>query len=163
MNDDSPPADPNADMNPAIRAMLRAARDMLRHEHSLLGSLGFKPLLLGAGKTSFALDLPERFGDGNGLVHGGFLAVVLDSLFGLTVFTAMAEFKPIATINLRTDHVSPVPVGARVVCDSICEGVRNEVAYVTGRLFVEADRSLVALGSGAFMVGTRGPVKGSRL
>lgn len=163
MNNDRSSADTAAELNPAIRAMLRAARDMLRHEHSLLGSLAFKPLLLGAGKTSFALDLPERFGDGAGVVHGGFLTVVLDSLFGLTVFTAMEEFKPIATINLRTDHINSVPTGTRVVCDSVCEGVRNEVAYVTGRLFVEADKSLVALGSGAFMVGTRGPAKGSRL
>ncbi len=160
---ESPPTGLAPEINPAIRGMMRAARDMLQHEHSLLGSLGFKPLLLGAGKTSFSLDLPARFGDGSGMIHGGFLTVVLDSLFGLTVFTAMEEFKPIATINLRTDYIKEVPAGSRVNCDSVCEGVRNEVAYVSGRLTLDADKSLIAIASGAFMVGTKGPAKGSRL
>jgi len=160
---ESPPADNSPEINPAIRAMMRAARDMLRHEHSLLGSLGLKPLLLGAGKTSFSLALPERFGDGSGNVDSGFLTVVLDSLFGLTVFTAMKEFKPIATINLRADYLREATCGTLAVCDCICEGIRNEIAYVSGRLTVESDKSLIAIGSGAFMVGTRGPSKGSRL
>lgn len=160
---EKPSASLAAEIDPAIRDMMRAARDMLRHEHSLLGSLGFEPLVLGAGKTSFSLDLPARFGNGAGIIHGGFLTVVLDSLFGLTVFSAMEEFKPIATINLRTDYIKDAAPGSRVICDSVCEGVRNEVAHVSGRLTLDADKSLIAIASGAFMVGVKGPDKGSRL
>jgi len=156
-----PPSRP--EISPAIRAMLRSARDMLRHEHSLLGSLGIEAVEVAAGRTIFALDLPEKFSDGAGAIHGGFLTIVLDSLFGLTVFTALAEFKPIATINLRTDYLGAARVGERILCESVCEAVAGEVAYVTGRILRMQDKAVIATGAGAFMVGTRGPKQESRL
>jgi uncharacterized protein (TIGR00369 family) len=154
---------PPADIHPAIASMMRAARDMLAHEHSLLASLGLRPLLLGAGKTSFSLELADRFDDGTGVVHGGLLTIILDSIMGLTVFTALDELKPIATINLRTDFICAATSGMRVVCVCECEGVRNDIAYVTGRISAESDSALIAMAAGAFMIGTRGLSKGSRL
>lgn len=159
------PDDPSrhADINPAIGAMLKNAHDMLTHEHSLFRSLGLKPVLIGRGKATFALDAPADFGDGSGAVHGGLMTIVMDSIFGLTVFTALDEIKPIATINLRTDYLGEVAAGARVVCACECVDIRDEVAFVAGRITREDDGRLIATGAGAFMVGVRGQLKGSRL
>lgn len=158
---DSPTISP--DINPAIGAMMRSAREFLTHEHSLFRSLGLKPILLGRGRTTFSIDLPAAFGDGEGRVHGGLLTIVLDSIMGLTVFTALDAFKPIATISLHTDYVGDARPGARAVCACECLSIVDEVAYVDGRVTVEDGGALIATGSGAFMVGTREPVKGSRL
>lgn len=150
-------------VNPAVGAVLRSAQDFLTHEHSLFGSLGLRPILLGRGKATFSIELPEAFGDGDGRIHGGLLTIILDSIMGLAVFTALDAFKPIATINLRTDYVGAARPGARAVCACECLSIVDEVAYVDGRVTVEDGGAPIATGSGAFMVGARGPVKGSRL
>lgn len=156
-------SDPSPEINPTIGAMLRSARDFLAHEHSLFRTLGLQPVLIGRGQATFSLTLPEAFADESGFIHGGLCTIVLDSIFGLTVFTAMEEVKPIATINLRTDYVARARAGARVQCASQCDAVDHDVAFVSGRLALEEGGAIIATASGAFMIGTKGPMKGMRL
>lgn len=160
MTEKPPPA---SDINPAIGAMLLSARDFLTHEHTLFSTLGLKPLLVGRGQTRFSFDVPEVFGDGDGRAHSGFLTIVLDSIMGLTVFTALEEFKPIATINLRTDYLALAPTGGRAVCACTCQNIVDEIAFVKGEVAIEDSGALLATCAGAFMVGARGPSKASRL
>ena len=151
------------EINPAIGAMLKNARDWLTHEHSLFRSLDLEPLLIGKGKATFAVDLPDQFAGADGAIHGGLLTIIMDSIFGLSVFTALDQLKPIATINLRSDYLADAAPGTRVICDADCYKVVDEVAFVTGKVTVKNSGLLLASGSGAFMVGTRGISKGSRL
>jgi acyl-coenzyme A thioesterase PaaI-like protein len=151
------------DINPSIGGMLRSARDFLAHEHSLFRSLDLKPILIGKGKATFSMALPASFCGPDGTIHGGLYTIILDSIFGLAVFTTLEEIKPIATVNLRTDYLGAIAPGARAACAAECEAIRNDVAYVTGRLTAETDGRLLATASGAFMVGTKGPIKGMRL
>lgn len=150
-------------INPAIGAMLLQAREWLAHEHSLFRSLNIEPILIGKGKATFAVDVPKKYAAIDGTIHGGFITTIVDSIFGLCVFTALEELKPIATINLRTDYIGQAKPGERVLCEAECVSVNNEVAYVNGAVKSQASNKLVAMGSGAFMVGTRGVAKGSRL
>jgi len=143
--------------------MLRSARDFLAHEHSLFRSLELQPTLIGKGKAEFSMALPATFAGADGDVHGGLYTIIIDSIFGLCVFTALEQVKPIATINLRTDYVAAVKPGARAICAANCEAIRGEVAYVSGRLTAQSDGRLLATGAGAFMIGTKGPTKGMRL
>ncbi len=152
-----------ADINPTIGAMLSAAREFLAHEQSLFRSLALRPLLIGKGKATFSMALPEQFSGADGAVHGGFYTIILDSIFGLTVFTALESIKPIATINLRTNCLGSAPPGARAVCAAECDAVRNDVAFVTGRLTLETGGGLLATGTASFMVGSKGPIQGMRL
>jgi len=151
------------EINPAIGTMLRSARDFLAHEHSLFRSLELQPILIGKGKAEFSMALPASFAGADGDVHGGLYTIIIDSIFGLCVFTALEEIKPIATINLRTDYIGAIRPGDRAVCAADCEAIRGDVAYVSGRLTAESDGRLLATGAGAFMVGTKGPIKGMRL
>lgn len=151
------------DINPTIGAMLRSARDFLAHEHSLFRTLDLKPILIGRGKATFSIALPGDFAGADEAIHGGLYTIILDSIFGLTVFTALEDIKPIATINLRTDYVSAAEIGARAVCAADCEAIRDDIAFVSGRLTLESGGALLASGAGAFMVGTKGPMKGMRL
>ncbi|MFN3959900.1 MAG: PaaI family thioesterase [Parvularculaceae bacterium] len=152
-----------SDINPTIGAMLRSARDFLAHEHSLFRTLALEPMLIGRGQATFALTLPPAFAAAGGFIHGGLCTIVLDSIFGLTVFTAMEDVKPIATINLRTDYVAKARPGARVRCAAQCDAIDNDIAYVSGRLALEEGGGLIATASGAFMIGTKGPMKGMRV
>ncbi len=152
-----------SDIHPSIGAMLNNARDWLTHEHSLFQSLNLEPVLLGKGKATFVVDLPEAFTSEEDVIHGGLMTIIMDSIFGLTVFTALEELKPIATINLRIDYIANAKAGARAVCAAQCIAVNDDIAHVSGELKIEDSGLLLATGAGSFMVGTRGPVKGSRL
>ncbi|WP_375207077.1 PaaI family thioesterase [Hyphococcus sp.] len=156
-------ADDAPEINPAVSAMLQSARDWLLHEHSLFKTLNLKPLLIGRNKATFSIFLPDDFCDASGKVHGALLTLIMDSIFGLAAFTALDELKPVATINLRTDYLSEVDPGGRVVCAAECNALRGDIAYVSGQLTDEAANRLVATGSGAFIIGARGPGRESRL
>ncbi|MFN0022805.1 MAG: PaaI family thioesterase [Parvularculaceae bacterium] len=151
------------DINPAIAAMLKSARDFLAHEHSLFRTLALEPVLIGRGQVTFSMSLPPAFADADGLIHGGLATIILDSIFGLTVFTAMDEIKPIATINLRTDTVARAQAGSRVRCAAHCDAIDGDIAHVSGRLTLESDGALIATASGTFMIGVKGPKTGMRV
>lgn len=150
-------------INPAIGAMLKSASDWLLHEHSLFQTLKLKPVLIGRNQATFSVYLPDDFIGTDGKIHGGLLTIIMDSIFGLAAFTALDELKPIATINLRTNYIGDVAPGGRVTCAAECICLRDEVAHVEGKLTEEETGRLIATSSGAFMVGTRGPNKESRL
>lgn len=143
--------------------MLQSARDWLLHEHSLFKTLRLKPTLIGRNRATFSVYLPDDFRNADGKIHGGLLSIIMDSIFGLAAFTALEELKPIATINLRTDYVTNVTPGRRVSCAAECRKLKGDVAYVSGDLIDEESAALIATGAGAFMVGTRGPGRESRL
>ncbi len=151
------------EINPAIGAMLKSARDWLTHEHSLFRSLNLEPILIGKGRATFAVDLPADFADTDGTVHGSLMTIIMDSIFGLSVFTALEQMKPIATINLRADYITNASAGIRVICTSECNEIHGDVAYVSGDVRTKDDNKLLATGTGTFMVGTRSASKGSRL
>lgn len=151
------------DINPAIGAMLMQAREMLAHEHSLFRSLNLEPLLIGHGKTSFGVDLPAEFAAADGNLHGSLLTIIMDSIFGITVFTALEKMQPIATINLRSNYLQQVTPGQRAICNAACISIENEIAHVEGDIRSEKENALIATASGAFMVGTKSSAKGSRL
>lgn len=157
----TPPSDP--DINPAIGAILRQARDFLTHEHSLFATLNIDPVLIGRGKASFGVDLPAAFAGPDGKVHHSLMTIILDSILGITVFTALDQITPIATVNLRTDYFMAVNPGDRAVCTAECIDVTDEIARVRGTLQLDGSDDLLAVATGAFMVGTRGPALGSRL
>ncbi len=153
----------NREINPAIGAMMRQARNFLAHEHSLFSTMNIEPVLIGRGKTSFGVDLPAAFAGPDGRVHSSLLTIILDSMLGITVFTALEKLAPIATVNLRTDYLATPEAGKRAVCSATCIDISNEIARVNGELRLEDNNELLAVASGAFMVGTRGPAPGSRL
>ena len=53
-------------INPAIGAMLKSARDWLLTEHALFQTLDLKPLLIGRNKATFSVFLPDDFCDADG-------------------------------------------------------------------------------------------------
>ena len=151
------------EINPAIGAMLKSAREFLTHEHSLFTTLNIEPVLIGRGKATFAVDLPAAFADADGCVHGGLLTLIIDSIFGISVFTALDEFKTIATVSLHTEYLDEVAPGARALCAAECIAIRGDIAHVSGDLRAEDTGKLLASGAGTFLIGTRNVAKGSRL
>jgi len=149
--------------NPPPDALMQMARAFLTHDHALFRTIDLTHQCVTRGRTSMLATAASEFDDGEGLAHSGLHAIILDSVFGLTVFTTLDELKPIATIDLRVDNIARAKTGERLVCEATCDGMRGDVAYVSGRLTAEASGQTLATGAGAFMTGTRGKMPGMRL
>ncbi|MEO1312129.1 MAG: PaaI family thioesterase, partial [Pseudomonadota bacterium] len=148
----------SAALTPEQQELLDGARKFFADAHPLFGLLAFEPRKVSRGELEIAATLSEDFRqlDGAAEVHGGLLTIILDSVMGFSVFTALDELKPVATINLRSDYVTLPQVDENVLCTAVCETVRDEVAYVNGEVR-SMSGDLYARGAGTFMVGTRGP------
>jgi len=88
--------------------------------------------------------------------HTGFTTIILDTVMGSSVFGEMEKLQPIATIKLTTDHVRPAAIGEKIVCTARFDGEIDEIAYVSGEVRSNVDKSLIATALGTFMIGTRG-------
>ena len=42
-----------------------------------------------------------------GVVHGGVITTLLDSVCGLAVFSSFTQMRPVATLDLRIDYLKP--------------------------------------------------------
>ena len=150
-------------IHPEISAMMLKAREWLFHEHSLFRGFDVKPVLIGKGQTRFSVILPTEFRRADGKIHTGLLTTLMDTICGITALTALEQLKPVATINLRTDYMQDVEPESRVTCAANCIAIRNEIATMTSDIRREDNDDLIATASGAFLVGTRGATKASRL
>jgi len=152
------------DINPTVGAMLMQARERLFKEHHLFTSLNMEPVLIGKNKVTIAIDLPEKFAGANEMAHHGLLTIVMDSILGLCVLTALDDLQPIATINLRLDFIEDIKVNSRAICEAECISVAHNVATVKADLYEKETNTHISQASGAFLIGTKAStVQGSRL
>lgn len=101
------------------------------------------------------LKAPESFADQDGIhTHTGFTTLMLDTVMGSCVLGEMSNPQTIATIKLTTNHITRAVVGEPVICKATYDGERNEIAYVTGKVFAGDEEHLIATAIGTFMIGT---------
>lgn len=79
-----------------------------------------------------------------------------DSACGLTVFAALQELKPIATLDLRMDYLRPAASERALVATARCHHLTDEVAFVHCEVFSEGQDEPVAIGNATFMRATQG-------
>ena len=89
--------------------------------------------------------------------HSGALTIVLDSIFGLALFAHVKELRPIATINLKTEYLSPVNTGTKLTCAASCFALEGNIARMKGDISDAATGAVLATATAAFMTGTAGP------
>ena len=90
-------------------------------------------------------------------VHRGTLTLLLDSIFGLTLLSHLRELRPIATVNLKTDYLTPVNTGTDILCMASCFHVENNIARLRGSVKDATSGALLASATATFMTNTAGP------
>jgi uncharacterized protein (TIGR00369 family) len=99
------------------------------------------------GRVVFEAVPSSRFYNPMGLVHGGWLALVLDTAMGCAVHSVLAAGQGYTTIDLRTTFAKPVrEMTGRVRCEGRVLHVGERVAAAEGRI-TSADGTLLAHGS----------------
>lgn len=116
--------------------------------------LGITALSVGEGEAVMRLPYQERL-VGNpetGVLHGGVVTTLIDSVCGLAVLAALDVPRRIATIDLRIDYVRPASPGEDVVARAECYKVTSQVAFVRCVAHQGEEEDLVASASGTFMI-----------
>lgn len=87
-----------------------------------------------------------------GVLHGGAVSALVDATCGAAVFLGMSPFRPIATLDLRIDHLAAVPPGESVSCRAHCVKVTRHVAFARAVAFVHDEGDPVATAAATFMI-----------
>lgn len=162
--DDTERPENAANLPPAAGTSLPVARAFVEgipHNQAL----GLRVRALRTAEATFELPYDVQLaGDPDtGVLHGGALTALIDACSGASVFAALTRWQPIATLDLRIDHLRPAEVGRDVVCRAHCYQLTRHVAFTRAVAFHDDEASPVATSMGTFMIGTRrGPARRPR-
>ncbi len=133
-------------------------KSFFSEKHHLFAALQMEPNKVAADEVCVFATIPAFFSyerDG-GCAHPGAFTIILDTVFGFSVFAKIQAPKAIATINLKTDYLRPIEIGSKVICSAECFAINGNIARTRGEI-VDYDGRLLASATGAFMIGSGGP------
>jgi uncharacterized protein (TIGR00369 family) len=110
--------------------------------------LGFAPVEAEEGRVVFAATPGPQHYNPIGSVHGGLAATLLDSAMGCAVHSTLPAGVGYTTLELKVNFVRPITSETgRIVCEGTIVHRGGRVATAEGRVFAEADGSLLAHGT----------------
>ena len=121
-------------------------------------AMGMKVVELRHGKGFMCIDYAKRL-VGNpetGVVHGGVITALLDTLGGIVVMSSVPKDTPLATLDLRIDYLRPATPGKRILASAECYKVTDNVAFVRGLAYHDIDGDPIANCTGTYMLGSTG-------
>ncbi|MGR4067475.1 PaaI family thioesterase [Billgrantia sp. C5P2] len=93
----------------------------------------------------------ELLGDADrGLVHGGVLTMLLDTVCGSAVLCGLPAPEVCPTLDLRVDHYRPAVAGQPIMAEAHVLRVTNAMVFTEGTLWQEPGRP-IARGIGNFV------------
>jgi uncharacterized protein (TIGR00369 family) len=111
----------------------------------LYSATGLEP-----GHARFGFRAAPQHANPFGIVHGGMLVTVVDTMMGSTVFRSL-KGQTCATTSLTTDFLSAARVGDWIEGEASLTRLTKAVAFVRGNLFVGDRQVLSAAGTWAII------------
>lgn len=65
-----------------------------------------------------------------GVIHGGVMISLMDSVGGMTTFCALPAMEAIATLDLRVDYLKPAVAGLDIFATGECYKLTNTIVFV---------------------------------
>ena len=127
--------------------------------------LGIDPLEAEDGHALARLPYDARLvGDPEtGVIHGGVVTTLIDTVCGLAVMTALDKPQPIATLDLRIDYLKPAAPREDVLARAHAYKVTRQVVFVRATAYQSDEKQPIANAVGTFMlIGRQGPGANSR-
>jgi uncharacterized protein (TIGR00369 family) len=101
-------------MAPEVSQDLRKYEAALRHRANHSGatkSLGLRLESLQPGHVVFTMKVMPKHKQLHGVVHGGVLAMMADTVAAIAAFTTLPPGTHIATVEMKINFLEPVPSG----------------------------------------------------
>jgi uncharacterized protein (TIGR00369 family) len=117
------------------------------------------PVEVAVGRVVFAARPSARFSNPMGMVHGGWIALLLDTVMGCAVHSALAPGQRFATIEMKTVFVRPVfESTGQLRAEGVLLHIGGRIASSEGKVF-DAAGALVAHGSETCSILTPGAAR----
>jgi uncharacterized protein (TIGR00369 family) len=119
--------------------------------------LGVRIVEVGRGVCVAQIDPSPRLA-GNpetGVVHGGVITTLLDSVGGAAAFSVILRGQSVATLDLRIDYLRASEAGRAIFGRAECYRLSRSVAFVRGTAYCDG-AELLAQCAATFMVGSVG-------
>lgn len=91
-----------------------------------------------------------------GVLHGGVITTLLDTVCGMSVFAALPKIVPIATLDMRIDYLRPAMPRREVVARGHCYKLTRNVAFARGIAYHDDAEDPIANAVAAFIINTPG-------
>ncbi|MDA1097491.1 MAG: PaaI family thioesterase [Proteobacteria bacterium] len=96
---------------------------------------------------------PEFVGDPDtGVVHGGIVTVLLDSLSGMCIVPTLNEVMVVATLDLRIDYLKPAAPRQDIFARAHCYKTTRNIAFTRGIAYQRDIDDPIAHATGSFML-----------
>jgi len=121
--------------------------------------LGIDVVGIEEATITMKVDQQDRFiGDpDSGIIHGGIVTVLLDTVSGFCIYTTLNDFAPLATLDLRIDYLKPATPKQVIFASARCYKMTRNVAFVRGLAYQDTPDDPIAHSVGTFMLSTAGP------
>lgn len=137
----------------------RSFVDAIPHNHAL----GLKMIDLRKAEAVFVLPYNTKLvgNPDTGVLHGGAITALIDACSGASVFAALTEWGPIATLDLRIDYIRAGDPNRDIHARATCYRLTRNVAFTRAVAYHDDEADPIATSMGTFMLGTK-PGAGSR-
>jgi len=126
-------------------------------------ALAMRTLAVGADGAAMALPYDDRLvGDlESGVLHGGVVTTLIDSVSGLAVLGAMAELGPLATLDLRIDYLKPATPGLELFARAHCVKITRRIAFTRATAYHQRGdaEDAIAVSQATFIIKSTGTKK----
>lgn len=120
--------------------------------------IGMRITALGEGRGEAALPYSDDLvgNPKSGVVHGGVITTLLDTLCGLVVMASVPDGTALATLDLRIDYLKPATPSEEIRGSAECYRVTPNVAFVRGHAYQHDVDDPIAHCTGTFALGATG-------
>jgi uncharacterized protein (TIGR00369 family) len=115
--------------------------------------MGIDVVEIGEGRATFEGTPGEQHYNPIGVVHGGYVATLLDSAMGCAVETLQSAGSGYTTLELKVNFTRPLTVDTgRVLAEGVVIHAGSRVATAEGRLFSASTGKLLAHGTSTLLI-----------
>lgn len=129
---------------------------MVREAIPHLKELGAELVAIERNAVTIRLDYQRRLvgNPESGVLHGGLITTLIDTVCGIAVFTALPKITPIATLDLRIDYLKPATPGKALSARGECYKVTRNVAFARAIAYHDDPDDPIANSVSTFMLDT---------
>lgn len=139
---------------PATRIDPAAIEQLVRNHIPHCAALGVRVADVKDEHIILKLDWDERLvgHPDTGVLHGGVITTLIDSVCGMAVQAKLKRWSTIATLDLRIDYLRPSTPRKELLADAVCYKLTRHIAFVRAKAWNDDPEDPVANCVATFMI-----------